>query len=88
LLVFGPEQIPKVIRTLGFWLGRAKRIATSIRADFERELRAEEMREYLQQQKLQAPLEELIESSKEALTHPLSNSNVAMQTKEQPPPTV
>lgn len=78
LLVVGPEQIPKVVRTAGLWIGRIKRMVTSVQADIERELRAEEMKEFLQKQQLQSPIDELIESSRDAVI------NV---TKENKPPT-
>lgn len=78
LLVVGPEQIPKVVRTAGLWIGRIKRMLASVRSDIERELRAEEMKEFLQKQQLQSPIDELIESSRDAVI------NV---TKENKPPT-
>lgn len=79
LLVVGPEQIPKVVRTAGLWIGRIKRMVASVRADIERELHAEEMKEFLQKQQLQSPIDELIESSRDAVI------NV---TKENKPPTI
>lgn len=78
LLVVGPEQIPKVVRTAGLWIGRIKHMLASVKADIERELRAEEMKEFLQKQQLQSPIDELIESSRDAVI------NV---TKENKPPT-
>lgn len=56
LLVVGPEQLPKVARTAGLWLGRARRIVSSMQADVERELRAEEMKKFLSQQHIENPL--------------------------------
>jgi len=79
LLVVGPEQIPKVARTAGLWLGRAKRMIASVQADLERELRAEEMKNFLNKQQLHSPIDELIESSKTALITPISNSNSTTQ---------
>jgi sec-independent protein translocase protein TatB len=67
LLVVGPEQLPKVARTAGLWFGRARRMIASVKADIERELRAEEMKEFLHKQSLSAPLEEIIEDSREAM---------------------
>lgn len=78
LLVVGPEQIPKVARTVGLWVGRMRRLVNSVRADMERELRAEEMKEFLRQQKLQTPIEELIETNTKTLN--ITNYNTIPTT--------
>jgi sec-independent protein translocase protein TatB len=44
LLVVGPERLPALARTLGFWLGKARRLMSSVREDIEREIRADEIR--------------------------------------------
>lgn len=84
LLVVGPEQIPKVARTAGLWLGRARRLMASVRSDIERELRAEEMKEFLQQQKLKTSIDELIESSKNSLDNSHYTSSSSMATAPNP----
>ena len=50
LIVIGPERLPGVARTAGKYLGRLKRFVSSVRADVEQELRADELREILAQQ--------------------------------------
>ncbi|MDH3389311.1 MAG: Sec-independent protein translocase protein TatB [Gammaproteobacteria bacterium] len=50
LIVIGPERLPGVARTAGKYLGRLKRFMTSVKADVEQELRADELREILAQQ--------------------------------------
>jgi len=44
LLVFGPERLPEVLRTLGGWIGQARRSFTSLKAEIEREIGADEIR--------------------------------------------
>ncbi|MCY4450398.1 MAG: Sec-independent protein translocase protein TatB [Immundisolibacterales bacterium] len=44
LLVVGPSRLPGLVRTVGVWVGRAQRIVGQVRADIEREVRAEELR--------------------------------------------
>jgi len=44
LLVLGPERLPRVARTVGLWVGRARAMFYSVRSELERELRVEEMR--------------------------------------------
>jgi len=54
LIVIGPERLPGVARTAGKYFGRLKRFMTSVKADVEQELRADELRQILadQQQEL------------------------------------
>lgn len=43
LIVLGPERLPKVARTAGRWLGRARQMARSMQYELERELDLKEM---------------------------------------------
>jgi sec-independent protein translocase protein TatB len=51
LLVIGPERLPKVARTVGFWLGKMRAISANLKAEIHHELELAEMKEMLQQQK-------------------------------------
>ena len=44
LLVVGPDRLPALARTVGVWVGRAQRLVGQVRADIEREVRADELR--------------------------------------------
>lgn len=44
LLVIGPERLPTVARTIGQWVGRVRRFIAKARADVDRELQTEELR--------------------------------------------
>ena len=44
LIVFGPERLPGLARTVGLWLGRARAMLRSFNEQIERELAAEEMK--------------------------------------------
>ena len=44
LLVVGPDRIPGLARTVGIWVGKAQRLVGQVRADIEREVRADEIR--------------------------------------------
>jgi sec-independent protein translocase protein TatB len=50
LVVIGPEKLPGVARTTGKYFGRLKRFVTTVRADVEQELRADELRDILSKQ--------------------------------------
>lgn len=50
LLVVGPERLPEVARTAGRWLGTARRMVSTFKADVEREIRADQLKEVLRKQ--------------------------------------
>jgi Tat protein translocase TatB subunit len=43
LLVLGPERLPKVAAEIGRWVGRARRTATQLRRQLEREVELNEV---------------------------------------------
>src|SRR5688572_30460308 len=43
LLVLGPQRLPKVAAELGKWVGRARRTATQLRRQLEREIELSEL---------------------------------------------
>jgi sec-independent protein translocase protein TatB len=45
LLVLGPERLPKVATALGRWVGRARRTASHLRHQLEREIALAELEE-------------------------------------------
>jgi sec-independent protein translocase protein TatB len=44
LVVFGPERLPGLARTMGLWIGRARAVVRNLTEQLERELAADEMR--------------------------------------------
>ncbi len=51
LLVIGPERLPAVARTAGRWYGKLQRFVTTVREDIERELKASELKQIMDEQK-------------------------------------
>lgn len=49
LVVVGPERLPKLIRVTGLWIGRANASFQSIKREITQELRAEELKQSLNQ---------------------------------------
>jgi sec-independent protein translocase protein TatB len=47
LVVVGPERLPKMIRVIGLWVGRAQASFQSIRNEISKELREQELKEQL-----------------------------------------
>ena len=50
LLVLGPERLPKVVRAIGHWTGRAKTTLNNLKYEMEREAYNEEMKERFKKQ--------------------------------------
>lgn len=57
LVVLGPERLPGFIRTVGLMIGRMKRGFADVRAQVEREIGADEIRQQLHNEKIMSSLE-------------------------------
>lgn len=49
LIVVGPERLPGLARTAGLWIGKARRMFAEVKADVDRELHLEEIKQSLRQ---------------------------------------
>ena len=67
LLVIGPERLPKVARTAGLWLGRARRFVSSVKADIDREIAADELKKVLAKQAESSGLHEIMEETRQSI---------------------
>jgi len=67
LLVIGPERLPKVARTAGLWIGRGRKMLSSVKADIEKELKAEELKRILEEQAGSASVHEILDDTRSAL---------------------
>ncbi len=69
LLVVGPEQLPKLARTIGLWVGRTRQFVHSVKADIDRELKTEELQRILKTQADSHPLEVILDDdTRQAMT--------------------
>ncbi len=59
LLVVGPERLPGLARTIGLWLGKARRMLTSIKDEIDREVRVDEIKKAAQEA-VQNPIEQAV----------------------------
>ena len=50
LLVVGPERLPGLTRKAGLWIGKARRMVSTVKAEVERELEVSELKQSLQKQ--------------------------------------
>jgi len=67
LLVIGPERLPKVARTTGLWVGRARRFVATVKADIDREIAADELKKVLRKQAESSGLHDIIEETRHSI---------------------
>lgn len=67
LLVVGPERLPGLMRTLGLWVGRARRTLQNVQDEVRRELAAEDLKRTLEAQKQSIGVHEIVEETRESL---------------------
>jgi sec-independent protein translocase protein TatB len=79
LLVFGPERLPSLARTAGLWIGRGRRFLSTVKADIEQELKAEELKRIIREQQLNNPLHDLIEDTEKSLREARAQAAAALQ---------
>lgn len=48
LVVIGPERLPDVARTVGRWVGAARRFIGNVKADIDREIQQEELKKAIE----------------------------------------
>jgi len=63
LLVIGPERLPKAARTVGLWVGRARRMVTDVKSDIDREIRESDLAELKQAGEELKKAQSVVESS-------------------------
>jgi len=63
LLVIGPERLPRVARTLGLWFGKARYFLGSVKEDIDRELKADELKQMMQEQAKSSGIHEIVEET-------------------------
>ena len=67
LLVIGPERLPSVARTAGLWFGRMRRFVSTVKADIDQQIKAENLQKIMTDQVNSSGLHEIIEETKEAV---------------------
>ena len=83
LLVVGPERLPKLARTAGLWIGKGKQFIGSVKADIERELKAEELKKILDEREKLNPLHDVIEETQTALNEVKQDTEAALDSAKE-----
>lgn len=67
LLVIGPEKLPKVARSAGLWVGKARRFVSTVKADIDREMAADELKNVLKKQAGSSEIHDIVEQTKQTI---------------------
>ncbi len=86
LVVLGPERLPSAARTVGTWVGRARRMMNQLNQEIDKQIKLEELREKLRQEgdtlgaeKIQETVDAALKEAKK-FEH-LVNQDIAAQPK-------
>lgn len=84
LVVIGPERLPKLAYTAGKWLGKGRSMLNAVKGEIDKEIKAEELRQILDEQKKSvAPLEEIVEETKATMHGFAAKAEQDVQEAEQ-----
>lgn len=78
LVVIGPERLPKVARTAGLLLGRLQRYVTDVKADINREMQLDELKQ------LQQQVTDQVTSLEASVTHEMREVESSVNTAVAP----
>jgi sec-independent protein translocase protein TatB len=78
LVVIGPERLPKVARVVGLWVGKARNTLGSVKAEIDRELKAQELKEIIDKQTRSNPLETILEEPRRGSSSPTGSTPGSM----------
>ena len=53
LIVLGPERLPQAARTVGYWVGKARRYIEGVKSEVEKEFDSGELKRMLHNQEVQ-----------------------------------
>ena len=81
LVVLGPDKLPTAVRTVGLWVGRAKRTIGGIQKEISEELRMEELR------RTSAIEKERLEQELNEMRQPFSTNSTSAKDPEPSPNT-
>ena len=66
LIILGPERLPRAARTMGLWVGKARRMLAEVKRDIDRELDAADMKKIQEiKDEVKDTVQETVQESKE-----------------------
>lgn len=87
LIVLGPERLPRAARTVGLWVGKARQVLSSVKADIDREIKADELKAMMDKRAVLPEIDELVKETKKTVHFDGDASPTAKSNEEAPPAT-
>lgn len=82
LIVIGPDKLPAVARTVGYWFGKGRRFVATVHDDINREInKTEELKRLLEEQSKIKDMHEIIEQTVDETRKSVSVSPQLAQSK-------
>jgi sec-independent protein translocase protein TatB len=88
LLVVGPERLPRLARTVGLWVGKARGFVRSVKEEIDREIATDELRRTLAKQAEMPELQELMDDIKKDSSKKAGPVRRVTKGEDQPEPLV
>ena len=88
LLVIGPERLPGVAQTAGRWVGRGRRMIMDVKADIDKEIKADELKKILESHKVNNPLKDIVDETRDGAEQIRKQTEVELsrtEERENPP---
>ena len=59
LVILGPRRLPEVLRTIGLWMGRMRRVYNNLRQEIDREVGMDDIRRQLHNEQIMVELKQV-----------------------------
>ena len=82
LVILGPQRLPVVMRTMGLWLGRMRRIYTNVRQEIDREVGMDDIRRQLHNEQITQELKQVEAEARSIKSDLTSSVNQAIKEGE------
>ncbi|KZY63732.1 hypothetical protein A3742_04755 [Oleiphilus sp. HI0071] len=79
LLILGPERLPKAAQTVGRWVGKARRMASTFSQEIDRQLEIETLREQLKEQGKSININDDANKIHETVSHALAEASSSFE---------
>ena len=87
LVVIGPEKLPRVARTAGLWIGKARGMVKTVKYEIDEQLRMDELKQSLKKttDSLQGELSDSVEDIESSLNQIKTDITETDETKNKGP---
>ncbi len=75
LIVVGPERLPGMARKAGALMGKMRRFVTNVKQDIDKEIKADELKQIMQEQADSVGIHDIIEETRESFEKAESEYN-------------